>query len=234
MNALLIKLRSEGRKLGLHRFLYHLRTTLRLNDEYEKHFHKALEGAVRSGDVVWDVGANVGFYTELFCRWVGPTGRVVAFEPNPAACEAIRKRLPACEILTLENIALGSLEGTMSLVVGNEDCPPNAHLMPELDVSSANKFAVPVQVSTGDVICERIGQVPAVIKIDVEGFEDDVLEGLEHTLSSPSVRAVFLEIHFQALEDRGRPNGPIQIENFLKNKGFLLDWIDMNHLKAER
>jgi hypothetical protein len=87
MNTLTVKLRSIGRKMGLHRWVWRIRATLQPNRNYEERCHRTLEDTVMQGDVVWDIGANEGFYTELFCRWVGPQGRVVAFEPNPEAMQ---------------------------------------------------------------------------------------------------------------------------------------------------
>lgn len=72
MNRLSIKLRSRGRKLGLHRLAHRIQTKLKRNKRYEESFNTAPQDAVHPGDVVWDVGANEGIYTELFCRWVGP------------------------------------------------------------------------------------------------------------------------------------------------------------------
>lgn len=233
MNALMIKLRAGGRKLGLHRLAYQIQCKLKQNDSYEASFNSALQNAVRPGDVVWDVGANVGIYTELFCRWVGPGGRVVAFEPNPEPFAAIERRIPACAWLSRENVALGSSEETCSFIVHN-GYSVNAHLQFESQVDASDKSIISVRVSTGDAMCTRLGQVPNVIKIDVEGFEDDVLRGLDQTLSSPSLRAVLLEVHFQALENRGRLTAPIYIEKLLKGKGFRLTWVDRNHLQAER
>ena len=57
---------------------------------YEHKFHSALLAAIKPGDNVWDVGANVGFYTQLFADVVGPDGKVIAFEPSPEAFETLR------------------------------------------------------------------------------------------------------------------------------------------------
>ena len=75
MNPWVIKARSLARKTGV----IGLINRVRPSGSYEEGVHKALAGAVRPGDVVWDVGANVGIYTEQFCSWVGQDGFVVAF-----------------------------------------------------------------------------------------------------------------------------------------------------------
>lgn len=176
-------------------------------------------------------GRKRGVYTELFCRWVGSTGQVVAFEPNPQALNEIQRRVPGCGWLTLKGVALGSVEGSFPFIVQN-GYSRNAHLQFEDRIDLSRHSVVDVQVSTGDAICARAGYVPNVIKIDVEGFEDEVLLGLKSTLASPQIRAILMEIHFQALANRGRPAAPIQIEKLLRDSGFRLTWVDMNHLQA--
>ena len=233
MNALTIKLRAYGRKLGLHNYVYRVRVALGQKKDYEKSFNLALKQSIRQGDTVWDVGANVGLFTALFCEWVGTEGRVVAFEPNPSSLAELRRRLPEDYPLTLMDVALGSSESTASFIV-NPEHSRSSHLQFGDNPECSSQFAILVRVSTGDSICELTGYPPNVVKIDVEGFEDDVLLGLQRTLSSPVLRAVLIEVHFQALQDRGRSTAPIEIEKLLKAKGFRLKWVDPNHLKAER
>lgn len=180
MNTLTINLRSIGRKIGLHRFVYQVRAALKLNREYEADLKRVLEQTVRPGDVVWDIGANVGFYTELFCKWVGPEGGVAAFEPNPGAMATLKHRLLACPWLPLEDRALGSREEPSTRIV--EGDLSSGHVCNEFETGHPGKYLVPIQLTTGDKACGQIGKSPNLIKIDVEGFEEEVLEGFDHTL----------------------------------------------------
>jgi predicted methyltransferase len=71
-----VGIRNLGRALGLNR-----RIAARLYGRgYETRYDNAFTACLRQGDVVWDVGANVGYYTRLFVGRVGDTGQVVAFE----------------------------------------------------------------------------------------------------------------------------------------------------------
>ena len=229
MNSFQIKLRSLARKTGLIR----LANRLRPAGSYEERVHQALTGAVLPGDVVWDIGANVGVYSELFCQWVGKDGLVVAFEPFADSCERIRQRLPDCAWLQVENVALGETDTTGTLVTGAESM--NNHLETEVDKQlPAGADSIPVIVCRGDTLCNRLGRVPNVIKVDVEGFEEEVLSGMEQTLASPTLRSVLVEVHFSRLEMRGRATAPIRIEKLLGGKGFKTTWVDASHLFAAR
>lgn len=205
---------------------------MHLDDVYEERCRRALEKAIRKGDVVWDIGANIGIYTQLFSTWAGPDGKVVAFEPNPAAVEQIKNRLPGSSHLLIENIALGSQEGLSELIVGLNDTV--GHVMSQNERLGSVESRIPIRVSTGDSVCARLGTTPNVIKIDVEGFEEEVLIGLQQTLAYPQVRTLLIEVHFQQLESRGQPTAPLRIEKFLKDRKFDVNWVDRSHLLANR
>ena len=72
---------------------------------------------------------------------------------------------------------------------------------------AAKPGSISVQMALGDQVCERLGHVPNVIKIDVEGFEEEVLRGLSQTLTHQQLRTVLVEVHFLQLEQRGQPQG---------------------------
>jgi FkbM family methyltransferase len=234
MNRIEIKLRSLARKAGLHHWIWKMRKKFQPNRDYEKQCRQVLEEAVRPGDVVWDIGANEGFFTELFCKWVGPKGHVVAIEPNPEAMEITRRRLESFEHTSFENLALSSRAETAVLSVTVGTTVGFLHDDPNVYHSAGKQKQMEVQVTTGDRLHDRLGKTPNVLKIDVEGFEEDVLIGLEKTLSSTSVRVVLTEVHFQLLESQGKAMAPVRIERSLKQKGYVLRWIDRNHLLARR
>jgi FkbM family methyltransferase len=228
MNPLLIKARSIARKTGVIGILNRLRPA----GSYEEHFHEALVQAVKPGDVVWDVGANVGLYTEQFCQWVGKDGFVVAFEPGVEACESIRARIPDCAWLQVENAALGETDTTGRLVIAEGSV--DNHVATDADAANGDVNSIPVAISRGDTVCRRLGRTPNVVKVDVEGFEEEVLLGMGEVLKSPELRNVLVEVHFLKLEMRGRATAPVRIEKLLKSNGFATKWVDASHLVATR
>ena len=77
--------------------------------------------------------------------------------------------------------------------------------------------------------------MPNFIKIDVEGFEKKVIDGLQETLSNKSCKVILVEIHFSILNSMGEDDTPNYIYNRLKQHGFKnLRWIDYSHLLATK
>jgi hypothetical protein len=95
--------------------------------------------------------------------------------------------------------------------------------------------AITVAVERGDaLIAAGVVPTPTVIKIDTEGFELEVLTGLEHTLSSAALHTIGIEVHFGMLAERGQSGAPAMIEGRLRAAGFDLRWTDLSHLLGRR
>ena len=178
----------------------------RPREGYEQSFRSVMLRSTRPGDCVWDVGANIGFYSELFAMVVGPSGKVISFEPSRACVSLLEERLrdracgPSWEIMP---VALSDKDGEAWLSVGAGDTAPSNHL-----ASRGEDATVLVQTARGDSLLTAGCEAPAVVKIDVEGFEGEVLDGMGSVLDLPSLRAVCVEVHFGTLNERGKPHEP--------------------------
>jgi len=91
-----------------------------------------------------------------------------------------------------------------------------------------------VRVARADTLVAAGERAPNVIKIDVEGFEGEVLQGMDELLSRPELRAVFIEVHFAQLAKRGKEMEPVQIVERLRRRGFSISWLDASHLAGHR
>lgn len=224
-------LRSAMRRLGVTRFVSGVRSRF-FTKEYEQRVDEALSACIQRGDCVWDVGANVGIYTERFAAQVGQSGRVVAFEPIETTYRALTSRISGARQVTALHCALGAAQATVHVVPDADPTSPTNSLAGQVQ---SNPNAVPVRVEAGDLlITSGAAPQPNVIKIDTEGFEEEVLWGLRECLQNKALRALLIEVHFALLEGRGRRRAPDRIASTLRDAGFELRWVDASHLLATR
>jgi FkbM family methyltransferase len=226
-NPLILGLRTAARSAGLTRVAGRI-----LNrGGYEAAFDDALFAEIAPGDVVWDVGANVGYYTRKFAEAVGPGGRVVAFEPFPATIARLRAEVAGLQTVKVLPIALGAQSSTMTMRGGADSLGATSRIVCDGPAEAGTE----VEITTGDaVIACELSEIPTVAKIDTEGFELDVLQGMQKLLSTLTLRAVFVEVHFSLLADRGLANAPGEIERLLKAAEFGVHWVDPSHIVGRR
>lgn len=149
---------------------------------------KATASWIRVGDTVLDVGANDGRPTSIFSCAVGRKGVVHAIEPNPVLCKQIRKRIEASSLrnITVHEIAISRTAGEFDFFVdtnpdGMASSLSREHVDREI-AAHGRTFAPPTKVRavTLDQFCANIA--PTFIKVDVEGFEEDVILGGVETI----------------------------------------------------
>jgi FkbM family methyltransferase len=216
----------------LHRSVLRIISLSRRADGYEQKFRSEMLARLRPGDCAWDVGANVGVYSELFAAAVGPAGKVISFEPAGACVamlEAQSRDRAGGASWEVVPVALSDEDGEAWLSVGDGDTFPGNHL-----VSGQQGAAVPVRTRRGDSLIAAGRTAPAFIKIDVEGFEGEVLDGLGASLDRPALHTVCVEVHFSILTGRGRPHEPARIIRLLEERGFAITWVDRSHFIAGR
>ncbi len=147
---------------------------------------------VRPGFVAFDIGANIGTYTVPLSRLVGPTGRVVAFEPNRPTFACLRHNVRQNRLANVVALraAAGPHPGRAALVVTDANYG-EVHLAP--GVPAADQPGV--TVTTVDTEVARLGlERVDFIKLDVEGFELAALRGARDTLARTSDLVVQTEI----------------------------------------
>ncbi len=224
-NSLVLILRDIGRALGLNKWI----APYLLGGGYETRYDNSFSGALRQGDCVWDVGANVGYYTRLFSEHVGERGRVFAFEPSPVNFNRLTAACSSLDNVTLLQSGLGRGDSKLRFQQGADDLGATSRIV---EIQSEG---VIVDIRSGtSVIQEGKALPPNAIKIDVEGFEYEVLEGLGDYLKKPDLRMIGIEVHFGILKERGMPHAPQQIEAMLNRDGFTVSWRDSSHIIALR
>lgn len=148
---------------------YHLHQRQLLAEELP-----VLRNLVFPGATVFDIGANLGFFSAMLAGLVGPTGTVLAFEPAP---EIFRKL-----VATVERNGLSQVH-PVKLGCGAKQ---EQMVLRQVTTSSGNASLVglgppgeTVEIRRLDAIAEARREQPDLIKVDVEGFEPDVLRGAE-------------------------------------------------------
>jgi FkbM family methyltransferase len=175
---------------------------LAVSGEWEPHLTRALHGRLSPGDVCVDVGAHIGYYTLLASREVGPTGRVYAIEPSSRVFGLLSANLElnAAANVTALNVAAGEQEGKAVLYEAPGPSPLTSSLCSRmLDAphgARAEEFVateVPL-VAVDDVVPADLFPRVRVVKVDVEGYEVEVLRGIENLLRASDRIAVFVEM----------------------------------------
>ncbi len=160
---------------------------------YEPNTQAFVKHYLKPGMTVLDIGAHHGFYTLLAAHCVGPTGKVIAFEPSPKERRKLlwHVRLNRCRQVQVEPFAVSDREGTMKLFL-TQDNSANSLSPPEISpiVGSAT-----VPVITLDAYCQRNGiERVDLIKMDVEGAELLVLKGAQRLLTTQPRPVIVTEV----------------------------------------
>jgi FkbM family methyltransferase len=172
--------RGVMRSLGI----YYGRESRRIEkDRLYAHF-------VKPGDLVFDVGAHVGDRVASFRR-LG--ARVVAVEPQPALALTLKAIYGRDRNVTVESKAVGRIPGTLEMKINVDNPTVSTASSAFIDAATGApgwegqvwEKTIVVQVTTLDALIEVHG-VPAFVKIDVEGFEAEVLAGMTRPVAALS------------------------------------------------
>jgi FkbM family methyltransferase len=154
-----------------------------------------------SGDVLYDIGANVGAYSLIAATKVGPTGRVVAFEPSYATfahlCDNIVLN-DVQDIIVPVPVPLGG-ETTLATFNYHKLVPGHARHAIGDDAEDARGdtpvYRQPVLLTRlDDLVAQFALPAPRFIKIDVDGAEAGVLRGARETLAQRSLHELMIEV----------------------------------------
>jgi len=227
----LISLRNALRRAGVLRTIQTSPFYRLINQGYESRFDQAMMNSLKPGMRVFDIGANVGYYSKRFADRVGPSGSVHAFEPVPASANAIRETVAARPWIEVHQCAVADQPGELVMAIDANATSPNNKIVLSGAADSGDSLSVPVV--TIDQVAKTAG-VPDAIKIDVEGYEWHVIRGGAATLANPALRHVFVEVHFGLLEQRGLATAADDIRRELAEAGFVVKFTDFSHLHAFR
>jgi len=167
------------------------RLNLAVNGVYEPEDTEFVRRVVKPGDVAFDIGANIGYYTLFLSRLVGPSGRVVAFEPAPDLLEILRGNVAynRCAHVTVEPKAVTDRTGPLVLYM--EAGRPEDNRIFAADDSARSE--VRIEGVALDEAPAVAGLSPSFIKMDIQGAEMQALRGMVGLLRASPRVCVLLE-----------------------------------------
>lgn len=172
---------------------------------------------LNEGDNFIDIGAHYGYFSLLASLLVKERGHVISFEPTPSTFKVLKKNLKGCSNAEIYNMAAGEKEGVLDFYIFS-------NLYSEYNTFRPEQFEGAKWYEKGKAQIKKIGIVnlseffsekklkPKIIKIDVEGAEDQVIKGLIPFLTenSPNIVMEYLP------EDRGNASHKAAAEQLQK------------------
>ena len=181
----------------------------------EKEKRVIFEKCLRANNVVYDIGANVGYYSLMSSVGVGKNGTVHAFEPSPRNINFLKKHLEINHInnVTIHEVAVSDKVGTVHFL---DDGDPVARRISKTGGLEIETVSIDILIDT------NIIAPPQHIKIDVEGAELEVLRGAKNLLSKNKPE-LFVETH-----DCFKENIHQNCIDFLKELGYNVKELEYN------
>jgi len=193
------------------------RAELSINGIYEPLTTDLVRAEIAAGDVVLDIGANIGYYTLIFAKCVGAKGRVFAFEPEPGNFALLQENVSAngYHNVTLSRLAVSDRAGRGRLYVdaGNAgDC--------RIYDSQDNRPSIEIETTRLDDYFESPPERIDLIKMDIQGAEPAALGGMHGLLERQ--RRVKLLVEFWPYGLRLFGTDPEEFVQLLCGAGFTL------------
>lgn len=182
----------------------------------ERYIVTKLLKLIKPGDICWDVGANIGFYTCLLASLVEDSGAVVAFEPAARTCGYLKENVSLNQFtnVTVVNKGLGDKQEQRLLHYSEAGLAEGTASLKYADGRAASER---VTLNTIDNLIPEL-PTPDFIKIDVEGYQLEVLRGAEHCLK------IHAPLLMAELRDVGETNRATfgEIEDYVADLGYQL------------
>lgn len=185
---------------------------------WEPDISRWVRGHLKPGDVVVDIGANVGYFSLLAATCVGPTGRVIAFEPVPSIVAMLQANLALNGVgsVTVEPVVAADQDGTAEIFRGD---PGNLGLSATQAGEGKVSEGTIRQVRAADAVPVQDRARVRLVKVDTEGDDLRALKGLEPVLQAMTTGAVaVVEVTPEDLAARGQ--SPQELVDFMRGAGF--------------
>tara|TARA_B110001454_G_scaffold15210_2_gene13676 strand:- start:52414 stop:53298 length:885 start_codon:yes stop_codon:yes gene_type:complete len=219
----------QGHKMFLDKFDS---LDLSINKEYGFLETKIIKDEIKSGDIIIDLGAHIGYYTLLFARQSSIDGKVFAFEPEPSNFSILEKNIIANKYKNIIAVqkAVSDSNSQINLWIGQES-------------SGANRIYKPKQTNTQNFKISKVNSIKLddyfmnseyfdkinFIKMDLEGAEYKALLGMKLLLQKNKKITILTEFSKKSLEDSGHTS--LEFIDFFYDNDFQVNLLDEKNKK---
>lgn len=194
----------------------------------EKAFLEEFLSKINRQTIFYDVGAHIGLYSLAAATYKIPPKFIYCWEPEPHNFKRLKENIKLNKINNIEVFPIASGSENTMIGISTKAKEPGS-LTPSLARKGSESISVQV-VKGDDWILKKKLHLPSIIKIDVEGYEFNVLNGLKETIKK-SHPIIFLEVHPAYLKDLGFDKE--HILNFLKNLNYKITPFSLAKRKEE-
>lgn len=149
----------------------------------EPHLQRIISQYVAVGDTVYDIGANIGYVSLSLAKSVGPSGKVIAFEPVPKNVECLQESIKINHLTNVQLFEVAASDQSGEAEIRIADNLSTASLVWHRNNPSATHLAIRT-VQIDQLVDSGILDYPRFVKIDVEGAEGSVLKGMQRTVAA--------------------------------------------------
>lgn len=195
-------------------------------DQFEQETVRIIERKLGSGMIMVDIGAHVGYFSLLGASLVGNSGKIYAFEPEPENYKLLSDNIKrnGYQNVSAQNKAVSGVSGQAELFISGLD--NGSHSIYQNEKRKTTGF-VPVETVNLDEFIRSEGSPKVdLIKIDVEGAEIDVIQGMTDTLNREEAPTLLIEFCPFLLEAAGKQ--PVDLIKLVRQLGFRIQYIDEN------
>ena len=195
----------------------HLNFFFKSTISYEPNIQTILKKYIKKGDIIFDVGANIGQFAIFFHHLVSNSGNIISVEPDPINFKylSINKEINKLKNLRIINCGLGSKKGTLNFYQDLNTGGRMGTFVKEYAMSYDYSSIKKINIKTLDELINEFG-LPNFVKVDVEGFEVSLLEGYKNI----NEKTIFM------IEVREKTK--YKVFNFFKEKKYKCLMIDNN------
>ena len=179
-----VKVMQGGYRLILHPRGDRHEMALYMKGNYEPATLALFDQVLRPGDVTVDVGANLGLMTLHAAKAVGPMGRIVSIEAHPATFQRLLRNIRENGLrnVTMLNVAAGAVEEKRQIFDVPSFSIGRASLIRPAEAHSVGGDTTVKRLDR--ILADAGAEAPRLVKIDVEGFEAEVIKGADETLKA--------------------------------------------------